>query len=129
MKRFAVAFAILFVFAGIAQAKDFEAVKKAGDYSVTIRMDKASPGVGQNNIEAIIKDAQGKAVTDATVVFEYAMPAMPGMPPMNYKANGKLEGNAYKAALNLSMAGPWTITVKIAKGGKTRSAKISVDVR
>ena len=48
---------------------------------------------------------------------------------MNYKANAKLDGSAYKATLNLSMAGPWTVAVKITKGGKTQSARISIDVR
>ncbi len=129
MKKVLLAFVIVLVAAGFAQAKNFEVTKKAGDYSVTIGMDKPSPSVGENNIQAVIKDGQGKIVTDAKVVFEYSMPAMPGMPAMNYKANAKQEDGSYRASLNLSMSGPWTITVKISKAGKTQSAKISVDVR
>jgi hypothetical protein len=129
MKKFALSLMVVLLSFTMAQAANYEVVKKAGDYSVTIKLDKASPGVGPNAIEAVIKDAQGKAVTDAAVVFEYSMPAMPGMPAMNYKANGKRDGDAYKASMNLSMSGPWTIAVKFTKGGKTQSAKISIDVR
>jgi len=129
MKRIFLSFLIVLAAAGYADAKNFEAVKKSGDYSVAIAMDKASPGVGQNNIQAVIKDKQGKTVTDAAVVFEYSMPAMPGMPAMNYKANAKLEDGAYRAVLDLSMSGPWTVTVKFTRAGKTHSVRMTVDVR
>jgi hypothetical protein len=55
------------------------------------------------------------------------MPAMSGMPAMNYKTNAELKDNAYKAKINLSMTGSWNIAVKIIKGGKTASMKFSID--
>jgi len=33
---------------------------------------------------------------------------MPGMPPMNYKADAVLKGDLYAATMNLSMAAPGT---------------------
>lgn len=129
MKMLAVFSLILFLLAGIAYAKDYEVKKKAGDYDVEARIDKNPPVVGDNNIKIEIRDASGKPITDAKVVVEYSMPAMPGMPAMNYKTDAELKGNEYKAKMNLSMAGSWNIAVKITKGGKTSSMKFSVDAR
>lgn len=127
MKKVAVISLILFLIAGMAYAKDYEVKKKAGDYNVEIKIDKNPPVVGDNNIEIEIKDASGKYVTDANVKIDYVMPAMPGMPAMNYKTDAALKGNAYKAKMNLSMSGAWNIAVKITRGGKTSTVKFNVD--
>ncbi|MBF0329704.1 MAG: FixH family protein [Nitrospirae bacterium] len=129
MKKFVFIIIAVLLVAGTAFAKDFEVKKKAGDYDVVVKIDKNPPVVGTNNVTAEIKDAAGKPVTDAKVVVDYSMPAMPGMPPMNYKANAKLSGEVYKATMNLSMGGPWNIAIKISKGGKTSSAKFNIDVQ
>ena len=52
-----------------AEAKNYEASKKAGDYQVEIVIDR-NPLVanGNNNIEIEIKDKAGKIVTDAQVI-------------------------------------------------------------
>jgi hypothetical protein len=120
--------AVMMLF-GIALAKDYEVKKKAGDYEVEAKIDKNPPVVGDNNITVEIKDATGKYVTDAKVVVDYSMPAMPGMPAMNYKADTELKGNEYKATMNLSMSGPWNIAIKITRSGKTSTAKFSIDAR
>jgi hypothetical protein len=127
MKKIIVLVVALFLVAGVAYAKE-EYKKKAGDYNVTITLEKA-PSVGQNDVTVNIKDAQGKDVTDANVVVEYSMPPMPGMGAMNYKAKAEPKGGSYHARLNLSMAGAWTVNAKITKGGKTQSAKINIDAR
>jgi len=69
-------------------------MKKAGSYTVEVKLDKNPPITGPNKMEINIKDDKGGNVTDATVVVEYVMPAMPGMPAMNYKAKTELSGNA-----------------------------------
>ena len=127
MKKIAVFSLILLLIAGIAYAKDYEVKKKAGDYDVTVKIDKNPPVVGDNNITIDIKDAAGKNVTDAAVKVEYSMPAMSGMPAMNYKADAELKGYEYKAKMNLSMSGSWNIAVKITRGGKTTTVKFNVD--
>lgn len=120
---------VILLITGIAYAKDYEAKKKAGDYDVEIKIDKNPPAVGENNVKIEIKDTSGKYVTDAKVTVEYSMPAMQGMPAMNYKADTKLEGYEYKAAMNLSMSGSWNITVKITRGEKTSKTKFSIDAQ
>jgi hypothetical protein len=129
MRKLAAFSLILLLIAGIAYAKDYEVKKKAGEYDVTVKIDKNPPVVGDNNIEIEIKDASGKYVTDAKVKIEYSMPAMPGMPAMNYKADATLIGNEYKAKMNLSMSGAWNIAVKITRGGKMTAVRFNVDAR
>lgn len=129
MKKIAFVTLILLMIAGIAFAKDYEVKKKAGEYDVEVKIDKNPPVVGDNNIEIEIKDATGKYVTDAKVVVEYSMPAMPGMPPMNYKSDASLKGNEYRAKMNLSMSGSWNIAVKITRAGKTSMMKFTVDAK
>lgn len=129
MKKLAVFTLILLLIAGIAYAKDYEVKKRAGEYNVTAKIDKNPPVVGDNNITIEIKDASGKYVTDAKVKVEYSMPAMPGMPAMNYKTDAEIEGNEYKTKMNLSMSGAWNVAIKISRAGKTASLKLNVDAR
>ena len=113
----------------MALAKDYELTKKAGDYNVQINIDKNPPVTGINNMTVAIKDAIGKAITDATVTLDYGMPAMPGMGAMNYKTAATLKGNSYLASINFSMSGPWFINIKITHGGKTQTVKLNVDIK
>jgi hypothetical protein len=129
MKRLAVIGIILMFVTGIAYAKEYEVKKKAGDYDVVVTIDRNPPVVGDNNISIDVKDASGQNVTDARVKIDYGMPAMPGMPAMDYKADAGLKGTAYKATMNLSMSGPWNIVVKIVRAGKTTSMKFTVDAK
>ncbi|MGD1075091.1 MAG: FixH family protein [Thermodesulfovibrionales bacterium] len=120
---------ILLVVASIAYAKDYELTKKAGEYTVEVKIDKNPPVVGDNITTVEIKDASGKYVTDAKVVVNYSMPAMMGMPVMNYKADAELKGSEYKAKMVLSMAGSWNVEVRITRAGKTVTAKFTVDAQ
>jgi hypothetical protein len=79
-------------------------------------------------MEISIKDDKGVNVTDAAVVVEYVMPAMPGMPAMNYKAKTELSGSRYLANVNFSMSGAWAVNIKITRAGKTQAVKLNVDV-
>jgi hypothetical protein len=128
MKRFTVVLAILFLAFGLAYAKDFTLAKKAGNYMVQVRMDKNPPITGKNNIEIGIQDAAGAEVTDARVIVEYSMPAMPGMPAMNYKTKTETKNKKYIATIDFSMSGAWNINIKITRAGKTQSVKFNVDV-
>ena len=129
MKKLAMVTFILLLSAGLVWAKDYDIQKKAGDLSLVVTMDKNPAVTGENGISVVVKDSAGKEVTDAGVKIEYTMPAMPGMPPMNYGAVLALKGNVYQGKLNFSMAGPWNIVVKIVRSGKTVSTKFSVDVQ
>jgi hypothetical protein len=109
--------------------KGFEVTKKAGDYTVIVKIDRNPPVTGNNKISIAIKDSAGAEVKDAVVSVEYAMPAMSGMPAMNYSADAALQGSEYQANLNFSMSGAWDTTVKISRGDKKDQARFSIDVR
>lgn len=129
MKKIAAVVCILLLSAGLVWAKDYEVQKKAGDLSVTVKMDRNPAVMGENGIIVTVKDSAGKEVTDAGVKVEYSMPAMPGMPPMNYGAVLAATKNTYQGKVNFSMAGPWNVVVKIMRGSKTVSTKFSLDVQ
>ena len=128
MKKFTTALIILLLAAGLVYAKDYTVVKKAGSYTVEVKLDKNPPITGPNKMEINIQDDKGIKVTDATVVVEYVMPAMPGMPSMNYKAKAELNGSLYLANVNFSMSGAWAVNIKITRAGKTQAVKLNVDV-
>jgi hypothetical protein len=127
MKKIVYLLITLLLTTGLAFAKDFEVTKKADDYTILIKVDKNPPVVGENNVTIEIKDTAGKNVTEAKVKLDYSMPAMPGMPPMAYKADAELKGVLYKAKMNLSMAGSWNIAIQITQGDRVRRAKFNVD--
>lgn len=129
MKSLIVFLSALVLSSGIAQAKEYEVQKKAGEYDVVVTLDKSTPIVGRNSMEIGIKDATGKPVTDAKVVVDYNMPAMPGMPAMNYKANAEAKGDKYIATMDLSMPGSWNVSIKITRGEKKTTVKFNVDAR
>ena len=119
---------LILLITGLAYAKEYEIKKRADNYDVKIKIDRNPPVAGNNNIEVEIKDGNGKYVTDAKVKIEYSMPAMPGMPPTNYKADAEVEGNKYRATLNFSMTGSWNILIKITRAEKTSRIKFNIDV-
>jgi hypothetical protein len=128
MKKIILVSMLVFLAAGFAYAKDFEITKKAGPYTVVVKMDKNPPVMGDNGITITIKDAAGKAVKDAKIAVDYDMPAMPGMPAMAYKGQPQLKGDSYRGTINFSMGGSWTVKIKITRAGKTDSLKFTVDV-
>ena len=128
MKRITLILLVLFLAVGVAFAKDYTVIKKAGSYMVQVKIDKNPPVTGKNAVDIMIKNSSGAYVTDATVAVEYGMPAMPGMPAMHYKTKAELKNNQYLATLNFSMAGAWYINLEIMRAGKTQSVKLNVDV-
>lgn len=129
MKRAAFIVMVLLLASGLAYAKDYEITKKTGDYTVQVKNDRNPPITGPNKMNIGVKDAKGKDVADASVLVEYGMPAMPGMPAMNYKTKAEAKGGRYLADINFSMSGPWAVTIKITQGGKTQAVKLNVDVK
>jgi hypothetical protein len=119
----------VFCSAGIVAAKEYEVNKKTGEYSILIKIDKNPPVAGKNNIEIAITDASGKTVTDAKVALSYSMPPMAGMPAMSYKTEAELKGSVYRAKVDYSMAGSWNNELKIIRGGKTASARFTIDAK
>ena len=129
MKRLVLAVMLVLFVAGTAAAKDYEVTKKAGDYTVVVRIDKNPPIAGDNNLSVSVKDGTGAEVKDAKVAVEQFMAAMPGMPAVRVKTDTELKGSEYKVKLNFSMAGGWSIAVIINRGDKKAQAKFNIDVR
>ena len=113
----------------LAYSRDFILRKKSGNFVVEMRIDRNPPIVDKNRVALSIKDVNGKAITDAKVNVNYYMPPMPGMPPMNYNTVARLRGAEYAATMDLIMAGPWNIVVKISRGGKVSSVFFAIDVQ
>jgi nitrogen fixation protein FixH len=129
MKKMMLALMVIMLITGAAYAKGFEASKQAGPFKVDISMDKNPPATGENNIVIVVWDASGKPVKDAKVNIEYIMPAMPGMPAMNYKAALAGKDGKYSGKLNFSMPGAWSVEVKAESAGKKGKCKLNIDVR
>jgi len=110
-------------------AKNYQVTKTVDDLTVKVEIDKNPPVVGDNNLSITIKDRSGKNIADAKVKVDYGMPAMPGMPAMNYKADTTLKGNEYKAKLNFSMPGSWNLVVQITQTQKIKKVNLNVDVK
>jgi hypothetical protein len=119
---------LMVVIAGSVWAKGLEVTKKAGANTVIVTLQNDPPATGVNPVTVAVKDAAGKPVTDAAVVVDYVMPAMPGMPAMKYKEAMKLSGQVYTGNLNFSMAGSWQVSVKVKQGGATGTVKFNTDV-
>jgi hypothetical protein len=51
------------------------------------------------------------------------------MPAMSNKGETKPEGGKYKGKIDFSMGGSWNMSVQITHGGKTVTAKFTVDAR
>jgi hypothetical protein len=129
MKKFVMIGLVLLFATGTTFAKGYEIQKKAGEYDVTVTFDRNPPTASDNAVAIVVKDASGKNVKDAQVKVEYTMPAMQGMPAMNYKADAALQGDEYKTTLGLSMSGSWNLALKITRAGKTTTMKFTVDAK
>lgn len=131
MKRVTTAacMAIIFLLSGIAMAGEYQVTKKVDDLDVAVSIDKNPPVVGKNMMTIAVKDSAGKSVSDIKVRVDYSMPAMPGMPAMNYKSDAVPSGSDFTAPVDFSMSGAWNVAVKILRAGKTSTVKFNVDAQ
>jgi Cu(I)/Ag(I) efflux system membrane fusion protein len=82
--------------------------------------------VGDNQLEAIVKDAGGKPIDDADVTVQFFMPAMPTMNMPAMRSEAKLSpagGGAYRGMGQVMMAGRWDATVTVMRGGQRLGSK------
>lgn len=122
--------AILVLLSGFtAMAGEYQVTKKVDGFDVAVTLDKNPPVVGKNVMTIAVKDDAGKPVTDIKIRVDYTMPAMPGMPAMNYKSDASPSGQSFAAPIDFSMSGAWNVAVKILREGKTSTVKFNVDAR
>jgi hypothetical protein len=113
----------------LCQAGDFRVRKMAEGLVFDVAINRNPPVMGGNEIRIEIKDMQGKPVQDAEVLVNYYMPPMPRMAPMNYTVPALRKEGAYRAAMDLIMAGPWNIIIKAKTGEKWTRVVFPIDVR
>ena len=112
---------------GTLHAAAYTVEKEAGELNVKVSMDNDPPSVGETNLNIMVTDSGGKSVTGAKIKVNYTMPPMGNMPPMDYKARAKLDGENYKAKVNLSMPGKWGFVIAIKRPGKALT-KMNFDI-
>ena len=118
------AMSLLGVSAAAAQAKETMKMKAKG-LDIMLMQPKAVK-TGANNFEVMVKDADGKPVSDADVSVLFVMPAMPAMKMAEMRNEVKLKPSGpgmYKGAGDVMMAGNWTVTVMVKQGGKEVGTK------
>jgi multidrug efflux pump subunit AcrA (membrane-fusion protein) len=100
----------------------------AGDLKITLSTDPASPRVGKTQLRIQVKDAAGAPVGDAKVGVTAGMQAMPG-PDLTARAGREV--GTYEATVNLSMAGAWTVEVRVTspKGGTTTTSVFILEAK
>ena len=102
--------------------EDSSASATAGPYLV--KLIGESPKVGISPVTIEITGDGAQPPTPDSVTFEPAMPQM-GHATTPVLAAALGEGR-YRAAVDLSMAGQWEITVRIAVSGRVHEAVLSV---
>jgi len=93
---------------------------------ITFRTVPDPPKTGDNQLEATVKDAQGKPIDDAEVSVQFFMPAMPTMNMPAMKSDAKLApagGGVYRGSGQVMMAGRWDATVTVVRGGQRLGTK------
>jgi len=111
----------------LIQAAAFEKEAKFRDMKVLISSDK--PLSTGSNIFILALSKNGKNPTVSKVSIKAFMPAMPGMPAMESKAEAKNIGDGkYEARVNLAMGGTWQLNIFITSvEGKKLRVKSSFD--
>ncbi len=101
------------------------AMQKVGNLTVSLALSPYPPvGFKEGNFAVTLKDEQGQAISDASIVLDLTMPAMP-MPnnqvELKYTGNGLYQGTGI-----FTMRGLWRIEVIIQRGGAKQSAFFDV---
>lgn len=86
----------------------------AGAYVVTLRADPNPASLGDTHLTVGVTGAEGKRVTDATVMVRMFMPGMPMSTDDNPLPGVHLGKGRYRAAGDFSMGGDWGVEVTVA---------------
>jgi hypothetical protein len=93
---------------------------------IVLRTQPDPPRVGENAIEAVVKDSSGQPIADATVTVSFVMPAMPsmGMPAMRTVATlPPTEPGTYCGTGQIASPGRWDVTVVVNRDGRRVATK------
>ncbi len=96
------------------------ALQEAGGLLIALGISPYPPsGTQATSFEVSLSDANGQAVSDATISLDLTMPAMP-MPPNQLEMTAGQAGK-YQASGYFTMRGLWRIEVIITRGGQNQS--------
>jgi len=98
----------------------------ASQLDIVFRTVPDPPKTGDNQFEAVVKDAKGAPISDADVSVQFFMPAMPtmNMPAMRSETKLALAGaGVYRGPGQVMMAGRWDATVTVTRGGQRLGTK------
>ena len=91
----------------------------SGDVNVSLTSTPTPPVIGENTFEVMVMSG-GQPVTDGEVSVEFYMPAMGNMSEMRNTVPLMHEGGGrYRGTGQMMMAGDWTATVSVMRGGRT----------
>jgi Cu(I)/Ag(I) efflux system membrane fusion protein len=97
---------------------------------ITFRTIPDPPRVGDNQLEATVKDSAGKPIDDADVHLEFFMAAMPTMNMPSMRSEAKLTpagGGVYRGNGQVLMAAQWEVTITVTRAGqRLGSTKVPV---
>jgi len=126
MKQFTKILMIILLGATLLQASAFEKVLKSRATQVTMSAEK--PLTTGNNILNL--QVNNKIYQNAIVKIKVFMPAMPGMPKMEYISKAKNLGNGkFTTNINFSMHGTWQVHIYLTpKNGKKARVKTSLNI-
>jgi RND family efflux transporter MFP subunit len=102
------------------------AVALALGTQITFRTQPDPPKTGENQLEAMVKDASGTPIDDADVSVQFLMPAMPTMNMPAMRSEAKLSsagGGVYRGTGHVMLPGRWEITVTVTRGGQRLGTK------
>ena len=120
---FAVLLALLL---GLLSGCDGAAVSTS-DLSIDLSVAAETPTVGQNELTVTVRDAAGKAVSDAEVQVEGNMNHA-GMKPTFATLRETAQAGSYVGELEFTMGGDWILTVAVTTTEGTK-AKETFNVR
>ena len=102
--------------APVASAGAFSQKHTVSGYAITLQVDPAK--FGQNTFTVTVADAQGKPVTGASaLLLTNDLDMDMGQQSVQAQAVGATQPGVYRAQGQLTMAGNWSVTVKILPPG------------
>ncbi len=107
------------------QSNLLQQVKEVDGFKVELSSTK--PLIAGNN-EIKLKIAKEQKPVEAKVKVKFFMPEMPGMPYMEFKADGKTDNGVFGTNINLSMGGTWQYIIKFKIGDEVHKVRGSVNL-
>jgi Cu(I)/Ag(I) efflux system membrane fusion protein len=96
---------------------------ESGSLVLEARVAPAEPRVGENEMEIVLRDAQGRPVDDAQVSAKVHMHAMGAMAAMGGPAEvEKMDEGRWRAGFGLEMGGTWLVEVQARRPSGERLA-------